>query len=257
MQINRVGVIASSVFREVLRERIMYVVVIFAGLLLLGVTLLTEVAGGTENKITLDLGMASIGLFGMVVAVFVGTGLINKEIEKRTVLMLIAKPISRVELIVGKHLGLSAVLAAMTAAMTLIFFALMSLRQFQYPVGSLLISMGFLILELSLIAAVALLFGVFTSSLVATMLSFAVYLMGHFSQNLVVLSKTIKNPAVQNMVQGLYLVFPDLSRLDLKNDAVYGILPNPMTLAGNTLYGLLYIVLLISLSSWLFSRREF
>jgi Cu-processing system permease protein len=141
--------------------------------------------------------------------------------------------------------------------MTLIFFALMSLRQFQYPVGSLLISMGFLILELSLIAAVALLFGVFTSSLVATMLSFAVYLMGHFSQNLVVLSKTIKNPAVQNMVQGLYLVFPDLSRLDLKNDAVYGILPNPMTLAGNTLYGLLYIVLLISLSSWLFSRREF
>jgi Cu-processing system permease protein len=257
MHLTRVGVIATGVFREVLRERILYVVVIFAGLLLLGVTLLTEVAGGTENKITLDLGMAGIGLFGMVVAVFVGTGLINKEIEKRTVLMLVAKPISRTEIIVGKHLGLSAVLAAMVGFMTLIFFALMSLRQFQYPVGSLLISVGFNVIELSLIAAVALLFGVFTSTLVATMLSFAIYFMGHFSQNLVVLSKTMKNPAVQNMVQGLYLVFPDLSRLDLKNDAVYGILPNPPMLLGNAVYGILYIVLLISLASWLFSRREF
>jgi Cu-processing system permease protein len=257
MHIARVSVIASNVFREVLRERILYVVVIFAGLLLLGVTLLTEVAGGTENKITLDLGMAAIGLFGMVVSVFVGTGLINKEIEKRTVLMLIAKPISRIELIVGKHLGLSAVLAGMVGVMTIIFFALMSVRQFQYPVGSLLVSASFIALELSLIAAVALFFGVFTSSLVATMLSFAVYFMGHFSQNLVVLSKTIKNPAIQNLVQGLYLVFPDLSRLDLKNDAVYGILPNVPTLLGNAVYGVLYIILLISLSSWMFSRREF
>jgi ABC-type transport system involved in multi-copper enzyme maturation permease subunit len=257
MLISRVGTIATNVFREVLRERIIYLTVLFAGSLLLAISLLNEVAGGTENKITLDLGMAGIGLFGLVVAVFVGTNLISKEIEKRTVLMLIAKPISRTELIMGKHLGLSAVLTAMVFSLAIIFFVIMSARNFQYPAGSLLISVGFIALQLSLMAAVALCFGTFTSPLVATMLSFAVYIMGNFSSNLVVLSKTIKNPAVQHLVQGLYLVFPDLSRLDLKNDAVYGILPGTMTLVENAGYGVLYIVLLLSLSVFVFSRQEF
>lgn len=257
MQISRVGAIATNVFREVLRERIIYLTVLFAASLLLAISLVTEVAGTTENKITLDMGMAGIGIFGLVVAVFVGTNLISKEIEKRTVLMLIAKPISRTEFVMGKHLGLSAVLTAMVFVLAIIFFGIMSARNFQYPAGSLLISVGFNALELSLMAAVALCLGTFTSPLVATMLSFAVYIMGHFSPNLVVLSKSIKNPAVQNLVQGLYLVFPDLSRLDLKNDAVYGILPSPMPLVENAGYGIIYIVLLLSLSAFVFSRQEF
>jgi Cu-processing system permease protein len=257
MQISRVGAIATNVFREVLRERIIYLTVLFAGALLLAISLVTEVAATTENKITLDLGMAGIGIFGLVVAIFVGTNLISKEIEKRTVLMLIAKPISRTEFVLGKHLGLSAVLTAMVFVLALIFFGIMSVRNFQYPAGSLLVSVTFNALELSLMAAVALCLGTFTSPLVATMLSFAVYIMGHFSPNLVVLSKSIKNPAMQSLVQGLYLVFPDLSRLDLKNDAVYGILPSSLTLVENAGYGIIYIVLLLALSTFVFSRQEF
>jgi ABC-type transport system involved in multi-copper enzyme maturation permease subunit len=100
---------------------------------------------------------------------------------------------------------------------------------------------------------------VFTSSLLATLLTFAVYLMGHFSRDLVALGNLSENPSIQRVTQALYLVLPDLSRLDLKNQAVYGsaALPVPMELLGHAAYGLLYTVLLLAIASLLFSRREF
>jgi ABC-type transport system involved in multi-copper enzyme maturation permease subunit len=257
VNIKRIWAIATNTFREVFRDRILYLAGLFAILLVLAVVLLSEVSAGAENKITLDLGLAAIELFGLIVAVFVGTGLVSKEIEKRTALVLIAKPMSRTEFIAGKHVGLSAALTLLVTLMTAIYLIVMSLKQFQYPLDSLLMATVYIVLELSLVTAAAILFSVFTSSLVATTLTFAIYLMGHFSQNLVTLSRTIQNPAVQQMVKGIYLVFPDLSRLNLKNEAVYGSLPNTTTLLANAGYGLLYIVLLLAVAIFIFSYREF
>ena len=115
----------------------------------------------------------------------------------------------------------------------------------------------YLFLELSLITAVALLFSVFTSSVLATLLSFAVYLVGHLSQDIVKLGNISKNPGLQQLTQNLYLILPDLSRLDLKNQAVYGILPPSLTLGLHAIYGLFYTGLLLSLAILIFSRREF
>jgi ABC-type transport system involved in multi-copper enzyme maturation permease subunit len=95
VNIKRIWAIATNTFREVFRDRILYLAGLFAILLVLAVVLLSEVSAGAENKITLDLGLAAIELFGLIVAVFVGTGLVSKEIEKRTALVLIAKPMSR------------------------------------------------------------------------------------------------------------------------------------------------------------------
>lgn len=257
MNINRIMVIAANVFREVFRERVLYLAALFAGLLLLAVFVLSEISSGTENKITLDLGLAAIGIFGLLVAVFVGTGQINKEIEKRTALVLMAKPMSRAEFIVGKHLGLTMVLTALVGLMTVIFLLTLNVRHFTYPLGSLLISVLFLLLELALIAAVAMVFGTLSSSLIATVLTFGVYLMGHSSQNLVTLSKSTQNLNLQRLIEGIYLIFPDLSRLDLKNEAVYGILPASSVLLTNAFYGCVYIALMLAIASWIFSAREF
>ncbi|HCF28061.1 MAG TPA: ABC transporter permease, partial [Cyanobacteria bacterium UBA11049] len=179
MSIARIWAIASNGFREVIRDRVFYLIGFFALLLVLALRLLPEVAATTENKIIIDFGLAAIDLLGVIVAVFVGTGLINKEIEKRTVLVLIPKPLNRAEFIIGKHLGLSGVLAVLIAAMTIIYLLLLSISQINYPLGSILISTLYLFLELSLITAVALMFGVFTSSLLATLLTIGVYLMGN------------------------------------------------------------------------------
>ena len=150
-------------------------------------------------------------------------------------------------------------LAVLVATMTAIYLAFLYFGNIPYPLGSILLAALYLFLQLSLITSVAIVLGVFTSSVLATMLTFAVYLMGNFSQDLVQLGRVSGNRGLESLTQGLYLVLPDLSRLDLKNQAVYGLelLPNPLTLIANAGYGLLYTVLLLAIAILIFSRREF
>jgi ABC-type transport system involved in multi-copper enzyme maturation permease subunit len=257
MNLGRTLVIAVNVFREVIRDRVLYLIGLFTVFLIACIRLLPEVSAATEHKITLDAGLAAMSLLGLVIAVFVGTGLVNKEIEKRTVLMLMAKPISHPEFIAGKHLGLSAVLAVLIALMTIVYMGLLSFSRISYPAQSILVSSLFLVLQLSLVTAVAIAFSVFTSSLLATLLTFVVFLMGSASANLVALGAQSKNPTIEAITRNLYLIVPDFSRLDLKNQAVYGQLPNPNHLLQHAGYGVFYIVLLLAISTFLFSRRQF
>lgn len=259
MNLARVGVIASNVFREVIRDRVLYLAALFAVGFVLANVLIPQVAAGTETQILLDVGLAAIELLGLVIAVFVGTGLINKEIEKRTVYVLIAKPITHAEFIVGKHLGLSAVLAVLVAGMVAIYLLVLTFNRVPVPVGSILVAAVYQWLELSLMTAVAILFGVFTSSLLAALLSFAIYLMGHFSRDLVDLGKLSETPAIETVTQILYLILPDLSRLNLKNQAVYGmqLLPPVPELVVNALYAGLYTTVLLAIATVIFSRRQF
>lgn len=257
MNLSRIFTLASNVFWDVIRERVLYLTGFFAILLVAAQVLLREVSAGTEAKMLVDVGIAAIGVLGLIVTVFVGTGLINKEIDKRTVLVLLSKPVSRSEFIIGKHIGLSAVLAVLIALMTGIYLGILSFYKIPYPLESILVAALYLFLELSLLTAVGILFGVFTSSLLATLLTFAVYVMGHLSRDLLQLGEISKNPTLKNVTQGIYLVIPDLARFDLKNEAVYGLLPDIVTLLVSAVYGLIYIALLLALANLIFWRREF
>ncbi|TBR58466.1 ABC transporter permease [Westiellopsis prolifica IICB1] len=259
MNFGRLYVIATNVFREVVRDRILFMIGFYIIILSIAIYFLPQFAATTEDKIFLDFALAMMNLLGLVVTVFVGTGLINKEIEKRTVLVLIAKPISRGELIVGKYLGLLILLAVLLTAMTAITLVFLLFGQVTYSIPSILIAIFFLFLQLSLITAVAITLGVFTSSLLATVLTFAVYLMGNISQDVLKLGRLASKHEIETFTQALYLILPDLSRLDVKNDAIYGLaaLPNSLTLISNIGYGLLYILMLLAIAILIFSQREF
>jgi ABC-type transport system involved in multi-copper enzyme maturation permease subunit len=259
MNAIRTFVMAKNVFQEVIRDRILYIIGFYAIILAIANRAIFEFAATTQDKIFLDFGLAAMNIIGLIVVVFIGTGLVNKEIEKRTILMLIAKPISRSEFITSKYLGLSGVLAVLVAAMTAIYLVFLQLGKMSYPITSILIAVFFLFLQLTLITAVAITLGVFTSSLIATALTFAVYLMGNITQDLVALGRLSQNLGVERITQGLYLILPNLSRLDLKNDAVYGLqaIPDTVTLIGNATYGLLYSFMLLAIAIFIFLRREF
>jgi ABC-type transport system involved in multi-copper enzyme maturation permease subunit len=256
---TKIFVLAKNVFQEVIRDRILYIIGFYALILAVAFRALPEFAAATEDKIFLDFGMAAMNAIALIVTIFVGTGLVNKEIEKRTILVLIAKPVSRSEIIVGKYLGLSAVVAVMIATMTAIYLLFLQFGNITHPTVSILIAAIFLFLQLSLITAVAIAFGVFTASLVATILTFAVYLMGNITQDLVQLGRLSRNVGIERLTQGLFLVLPDLSRLDLKNQAVYGLqaLPETTALIINAGYSLLYSAMLLAIAIFVFSRREF
>ncbi|MGI0481210.1 ABC transporter permease [Geminocystis sp. CENA526] len=257
MNIIRIFAIATNGFREVIRDRILYVLAFFVLLLVLASRILPPIAVSADEKIFLDLGIGAISLLGSIVAIFVGTGLINKEIEKRTVLILVPKPLTSTEFIIGKHLGLSGVLIVLVATMTGFYFAMMSLLGMNYPLQSLLIAIGYILLELMLLTAIAMTFGVFTSSILATLLSFGVYIMGHLTRDLLQLGKITENPGIERLTKGLFLILPDLERLNLKNEAVYNILPSTGELINSLIYAILYIILLLTITITIFSRRQF
>jgi ABC-type transport system involved in multi-copper enzyme maturation permease subunit len=257
ISILRIWAIASNGFREVIRDRILYFIGFFALLMAFALRLLPEIAVGTHQKIFLDLGLAAIGLLGVMVAVFVGTGLINKEIDKRTILVLIPKPLSRAEFILGKHLGLSGVLAVMLGVMLVIYLLMLLGMKVSFQALPLIVSVFYLGLELILIAAVAIAFGVFTSSILATLMTFGVYLMGHISKDLIQLGIISKNPNILAITKNIYLILPDLERLNFRNEAVYGLLPSADVLIANALYSLVYTGLLLGISILIFSRRQF
>ncbi|GCA80771.1 ABC transporter permease [Microcystis aeruginosa] len=257
ISILRIWAIAANSFREVIRDRILYFIGFFALLMAFAWRLLPEIAVGTHEKIFLDLGLAAIGLLGVIVAVFVGTGLINKEIDKRTILVLIPKPLSRAEFILGKHLGLSGVLAVMLGVMLVIYLLMLLGMKVSFQALPLIVSVFYLGLELILIASVAIAFGVFTSSILATLMTFGVYVMGHISKDLIQLGIISKNANILAITKNIYLILPDLERLNFRNEAVYGLLPSADVLMGNALYSLVYTGLLLGISILIFSRRQF
>lgn len=257
ISILRIWAIAANGFREVIRDRILYFIGFFALLMAFAWRLLPEIAVGTHQKIFLDLGLAAIGLLGIIVAVFVGTGLINQEIDKRTILVLIPKPLSRAEFILGKHLGLSGVLVVMLGVMLVIYLLMLLGMKVSFQALPLIVSVFYLGLELILIAAVAIAFGVFTSSILATLMTFGVYLMGHISKDLIQLGIISKNPNILAITKNIYLILPDLERLNFRNEAVYGLLPSADVLIANALYSLVYTGLLLGISILIFSRRQF
>ena len=257
MNIRSVIAIAANGFREVIRDRILYVIGFFILLLVLASRILPPIAIGADEKIFLDLGIGAISLLGAIVAIFVGTGLINKEIEKKTVLILVPKPITSAEFILGKHLGLSAVITVLVVVMSVIYFVMMNLLGIDYPLQSLSIAIAYILLELALVIAISMTFGVFASSILATLLSFGVYLMGHFTRDLLELGRITENPGIEKITKTLFLILPDLERMNLKNEAVYNLLPSTGELISSLIYGILYIVFLLLITITIFSRRQF
>ncbi|MDT9178537.1 MAG: ABC transporter permease [Limnospira sp. PMC 1291.21] len=254
--LGRIMAIAKNVFWEVMRARVLYILGIFALLMVAAVELMPQVAASLEDKIVLDLGLAAISILSLIVAVFVSTNLINQEIEKRTVYLLISKPVSRPELIIGKHLGLWAVLAVLLVVMTVIYMGVLSLNQIPYPGKSIAISNLFIWIKFGLIGAAGILLGVLTSSLLATLLTFAVYVMGSLSRDLLELGQISDSNTIENVTTAMYVILPDLARLNLKNDAVYADIPDVPILVANAGYGIIYTVLLLALAIAIFSRRE-
>ena len=255
----RVWTIARNVFLEVVRDRILYVIGVFAVLMVMAVALLPEIAAGTEDKLILDTGLAAINILSLFVVVFVGTGLINKEIEKKTVLVLIAKPVSRLEFILGKHLGLSLVMALLISALTVVMLGLLSFGGVPYQLNLMLLAVLFMFLEMVLLIAAALMFGVITSTVLATLMTLAIFAVGHETRNILALDKIAESENFRRVAEGLFLVLPDLERLNLKNEIANGFVAPPSGggLVENAAYGLIYTALLLTVTVTVFERRQF
>ena len=256
---GRIWTIARNVFLEVVRDRILYVIGVFGIIMVMAITMLPEVAAGTEDKLIVDTALAAINILSLFVVALFGTGLINIEIEKKTVLVLIAKPVTRTEFILGKHLGLSLVMAVLIGALTLLMLGFFSFSGVPYQLGLMLLATLYMFLEMVLLIAAAMMFGVITSTVLATLMTLAIFAVGHEPRNILALDKIAESENFRRIAEGLFLVLPDLERLNLKNEIANGFVAPPSGggLLENAVYGLIYTALLLTITITVFERRQF
>jgi ABC-type transport system involved in multi-copper enzyme maturation permease subunit len=261
--------IAVNVFKESVRDRVPYNLAIFAVLMIASSFLIGQLTAGQDVKIIKDLGLAAIAVFGLFIAIFIGIGLVSKEVERRSIYSLLAKPISRTQFIIGKYAGLVLTLAVNVGVMTAALYVVLGYLTYMQPPAAraawdapgvdprLLKAIGLIFVELMMVTAIALFFSTFSTPLLAAALTFGLYIVGHFNTDLKNFDTIVDSRPAVWLARGVYHTVPDFSAFDIKTEVVHG-LPVAAGYIGTTMgYGFAYIAALLVISVLVFARRDF
>jgi ABC-type transport system involved in multi-copper enzyme maturation permease subunit len=252
------GVVAINTFREAVRDRVLYNLVLFALLMIGAAILVGQISIGIERLVIINLGLSAISLFGLVMAVFIGVGLVYKEIEKCTLYSLLAKPIHRWEFLIGKYAGLLLTLVVNTSLMTAglagaLFYVS---RAFQRSDAGILVAVYFILLELALVTALALFFSCFSSPMLSTIFTLGIYITGVFARDIRDFGDLTHSPAVKLATRVLYYLVPNFHNFNAIATTAHGE-STPFSLVWqNTLYAVVYVTLVLLAASAVFSRRN-
>ena len=261
--------IAINVFRESVRDKVLYNLVLFAILLMGASYLLGQLTAGQDVKIIQDLGLSATSFFGLFIAIFIGIGLVSKEVERRSIYSLLAKPIHRYQLVLGKYAGLVLTLAVNVAIMAAALYAVLVYTSWGVPAlvqsgwdapaldPALLKAMALILVELMLITAIAVFFSTFSTPILSAAFTFGLFIVGHFSTDLRNFDQVVDSPAAVRLARGLYWVLPNLAQFDIKAQVVHGEHVPFGYLALSSAYAAAYIAMLLVLATYIFSQRDF
>jgi len=254
---SRIAFVAFNTFREAVRDRVLYNLIAFALLISAAAILVGEISIDVERLIVINLGLTAVSLFGVVIAIFIGIGLVSKEIDKKTLYTVLSRPVRRWEFVVGKFVGLTGTLVVNTFFMAIgVFLALLyvarHLGKADLPVVA---ALYFIVLEFLVVCALALFFSSFSTPIMSALFTFALFGVGSLSDDLRGFAR------VATGLQGVFLtvcayVVPNFSAFNIINQAAHGDgVPGRMILY-NTLYALLYSAIAISGAVLIFQRRN-
>jgi ABC-type transport system involved in multi-copper enzyme maturation permease subunit len=267
--VKAVGQIAINVFRESVRDKVLYNLVLFAILMMGASYLIGQLTAGQDVKIIKDLGLAATSVFGLFIAVFIGIGLVSKEVERRSIYSLLAKPIHRHHLILGKYLGLALTLLVNVAIMTFaLYVVLLYMKWGVDPIAQrgwdapaldprLLQAAALIFVELLVVTGIALFFSTFSTPLLSAALTFGLVVVGHFSSDLRNFQDVVESSFAQWIARAVYWVLPNLAQFDVKAQVVHGQTVPALYLVMATGYALLYVSMLLVIAAFVFSRRDF
>jgi ABC-type transport system involved in multi-copper enzyme maturation permease subunit len=257
--LSRIFTIARNAFREAVRDRVLYNLVLFVLVLTAGAIFLGELSAAQESKIIVDMGLSAMLIFGAFIAIFVGVGLVYKEIERRTIYAIFSKPVSRGEFLVGKYLGLCLTLLVNVVVMgTGVSLALLYVKGGWEPlILSVWPAVLLIYLELMILTAVALLFSSFSSPALSALLTFFIFIIGHFSADLKTFAASMGTQSARYFFGALFYLLPNLANYSYITPAAHGQSPTLATLLPVFLYAVVYITLLLAAATLIFNKRNF
>jgi ABC-type transport system involved in multi-copper enzyme maturation permease subunit len=253
----RIAHIAANTFREAVRDRVLYNLIAFALLLSGAAILVGQISIDIERLVVVNLGLTAVSLFGVVIAIFIGIGLVSKEIEKRTLYTVLSRPVRRWEFIVGKFFGLAGTLVVNTFFMALgVFAALLYVaHKFSAPDAQILVALYFIILEFLIICSLALLFSSFSSPLLSAVFAFSLFVIGSFADDLRGFARLTHGFAGWIATSAAYLV-PNFSALNVISAVAHQQSLSLQLILQNTLYALFYTAMVLSGAILIFERRN-
>ena len=252
---SQILAVATNTFREAVRDKVLHSILFFAGLLLFVSLAMEEITIGDQVKVVRGVALGGIALMGSIIAIFLGVGLVYKEIEKKTIYTLASKPVSRWRLLLGKYLGLWITLAAELGILTALYAAVVG-AQYGMP-GGIFLAIAMLMLELTLLCAWATLFSTFAAPTTASAYSLCIYLIGHFADDLRLFGERSDDPTFQAIALGLYRVLPNLEIFNIRAEAVHGLAVPMSEIGWATAYGLGYTVAVLAVAMLVFEKRDF
>jgi Cu-processing system permease protein len=253
----RIGYIASNTFREAVRDRVLYNLIAFALLLSGAAILVGQISIDIERLVVVDLGLTAVSLFGIVIAIFIGIGLVSKEIEKRTLYTVLSRPVRRWEFIVGKFFGLAGTLVVNTFFMAIgVFGALLYVaHKFSPADASILIALYFIILEFLIVCALALLFSSFSTPLLSAVFAFSLFVIGSFAEDLRGFAAMSHGFTRWIATAAAYLV-PNFSALNVISAVAHEQPVSAQLVLQNTFYALFYTAMALCGAVLIFERRN-
>ena len=252
------SIVAWNTFREAVRDRVLYNLVFFALLMMAAAVLVGQISIDIENTVIISLGLTAISVIGLLIAVFIGVGLVSKEIDKRTLYALLAKPVSRAQFLVGKFGGLVLTLAVNTAAMAAGLFLVILYAKHALGVSDagILIAVYFILLKLALVVALALLFSCFTTPLLAILFTAGLYIAGLFVGDMRAIHSVQMSEVTQKFLHWLSYLLPNFENYDVMGAVAHGrAVPGALVLQ-NTLYTILYCGIVLFAAAVIFSRKN-
>ena len=249
--------IASNTFREAIRDRVLYNLIAFALLMSGAAILVGQISIDIERLVVINLGLTAVSLFGLVIAIFIGIGLVSKEIDRRTLYTVLTRPVRRWEFIVGKFLGLAGTLAVNTVCMAIgVFAALLYVsHHFEKADGWLLVALYFIILQFLIITALALLFSSFSSPLLSAVFAFALFVIGCFAEDLRGFASMTQGVTRWVATGAAYLV-PNFSALNVISTVAHQQPVSGQLIFYNTAYALTYAAMALCGAVLVFERRN-
>jgi ABC-type transport system involved in multi-copper enzyme maturation permease subunit len=252
-----VFIIAKNAFREAVRDRVLYNLVLFVLLIIASAILLSELTNGQEARTIINVGLSAMLMIGVFISIFVGVGLVSKEIEKRTVFGIFSKPVHRREFIVGKYFGLCFTLlvnvAVMGVGLSLALAYVGAVNQVVTIWGAIFL----VFLELAILTAVAIVFSSFSSPALSALLTFFIFIIGHLSSSLRDLGRGLRSKSAEYFLETIYWLMPNLANYSFRTEAANGMFPNSAMLIGGTLYAVAYVTILLLIAVAIFKRRNF
>ena len=254
--IRSFSAIAFNGFREARRNRVTLVLAFFAGLLLLSSSLITDITIATFDRVLIDIGLGGMSFILVLLAIFLSTGLLSREIERRTIFMVVTKPVSRglflVARLAGNMLTLTALQLLMGGLLLLEFWVFKT--AITWPI---ILGIGMVWFELLLLSSVGFLMSSFAGPMTAAFVTVSMFFIGHLSGDIYGLARRSKNVALQGLGKVVYYVLPNLERLNLRPQASYGIVTPASVWLASGVYALAYSAILVWLAILLFRRRDF